>query len=174
MDAGSFSIITEFAVALAGFSGIAIALSHDRGALAPIDHFRTLNLLMWALGAAFVSTFPLIAHSFGLQGPSIWRASSAGFLAVLVVCTAVPVNLRRSLAAHDRALLSRILWVLAIGGNIVVALAQLSNILPLFGQSTPGPLLAGLVWLLFFAALLFVRLLVNRPGTPAANPVFDP
>ncbi len=168
MDAGSFSIVTEFGVALAGFSGIAIALSSDRGALAPIDYFRTLNLLMWALGAAFVSTFPLIAHSFDLQGPSIWRVSSAGFLAVLVVCTAVPVNLRRSLAAHDRASLSRTLWVLAIGGNVVVALAQLPNVFRLSGQATPGLLLAGLVWMLFFAAVLFVRLLVNRPGAPAA------
>ena len=168
MDAGSFSIVTEFAVALAGFSGIAIALSHDRGALAAIDRFRTLSLLMWALGAAFVSTFPLIAQSFGVQGPSIWRAASAGFLAVLVVCTAVPFKLRRLLAAHDRASLSNILWVLATGGNLVVALGQLPNVLPWLGPATPGPLLAGLIWLLFFAALLFVRLLVNRPGTPVA------
>lgn len=65
-------------------------------------------------GAAFVSIFPLVAQSFGLQGPSVWQVSSAAFFAVLVICT------------------------------------------------------AGLVWLLFFSALLFVRLLVNRPGAPSA------
>ena len=164
MEAESFSIVTEFGVALAGFSGIAIALSRDRGALAPIDRFRTLNLLMWTLGAAFVSTFPLMAVSFGALGPSIWWWSSAGFLAVLAVCTAAPYRLRRTLPASDRVGLSRVLWVLAVGGNALVILVQLSNVLPVFGSATPGPLLAGLVWLLFFGALLFVRLLVNRPG----------
>ena len=167
LDPDSFSIVTEFAVALAGFSGIAIALSHNRGALAPMDRFRTLNLLMWALGAAFVSTFPLIASAFGAQGSSIWWWSSTGFLPVLVIGVAAPLKLVRALPANDRAALSKTMWVLAVGGNASVILAQLSNVLPLFGPAVPGPLLAGLIWLLFLAALLFVRLLVNRPGNPA-------
>jgi hypothetical protein len=123
---------------------------------------------MWSLSAAFVSTFPLIAGSFGVSGPSVWRWSSAGFLVVLVVCAAVPLLLVRSLTAQDRASLSNTLWVLAVGGNTVLALVQLSNVVFLFGPPAPGPLLAGLIWLLFVAAVLFVRLLVNRPGAPAA------
>ena len=168
MDLDSFATVPEFAVALAGFSGVAFALSHQRGALASIDRFRTLNLLMWALGAAFVSTFPLLAVSFGAQGPLVWRWSSAGFVLVLLVCTAVPLILVRSLSAHDRAALSNALWVLAVGGNIVLLLIQIANVLGLFGDPMPGPILAGLIWLLFFASLLFVRLLVNRPAAPAA------
>jgi hypothetical protein len=62
-----------------------------------------------------------------------------------------------------------VLWALCIGGNSVLVAVQLSNIAGLFGTPSPGPIMASLIWLLFFSAVLFVRMLVNRPGPPAAS-----
>ncbi len=168
MELDSFGVVTEFGVALAGFSAVATALSQQRGAIAALDRFRTLNMLMWSLGAAFVSTFPYVAYGFGAEGVAVWRSSSLGFVVVLAVGTAVPIVLRRRLEPRDRRQLSPVLWVLAVGGNSVLIVFQAANVSGLLGAPSPGPILASLVWLLFFAALLFVRMLVNRPSAPAA------
>ena len=159
----SFGTVMEFAIALAGFSAVAIALSHDPGSMAPLDRFRALNLLSTSLGAGFGASFVLIGAAFGASGPVLWQVTSAGVLVVAIVCTAVPLVLRRRLSRADRGRLSRVLWVLAIGGNPVLAAVQLANIAGLFGTASPGPIMASLIWLLFFSALLFVRMLVNRP-----------
>lgn len=161
----SFGTITEFGVALAGFSAVAIALSQEPGGLAPLDRFRALNLLTCALGAAFGATFVFIGAAFGANGPTLWSASSGGVTVVLLGCTAVPVLLAVRLSVVDRAQLSNSLWVLCIGGNLACALSLVANAIGFFGPSGPGPIIVSLVWLLLFSAILFVRILVNRPGS---------
>jgi hypothetical protein len=164
----SFGTIMEFAVALAGFSAVAIALSREPGALAPLDRFRALNLLSLALGAAFGASLVLIGVAFGASGPALWRATSAGVLLIVSVTTVVPILLVRRMAPADRVQLSSALWVLSVGGNLVLACVQISNFAGLFGPPSPGPIMASLVWLLFFSALLFVRMLIDRPSAPSA------
>ena len=129
----SFGTITEFGVALAGFSAVAIALSHEPGAMAPLDRFRALNLLSCALGAAFGATFVFIGASFGATGTTLWIGSSVGVLVVVLGCTAVPLLLARRLSLGDRSQLSNFLWVLCIGGNSVFAAVLLANAIGLFG-----------------------------------------
>lgn len=67
----SFGTVMEFSVALAGFSAVAIALSHDPGSLAPLDRFRALNLLSASLGSAFGASFVLVGTAFGMSGPPL-------------------------------------------------------------------------------------------------------
>ena len=50
--------------------------------------------------------------------------------------------------------------------NPGLGVIQLGNIGGLFGEPQAGPIMATLVWYLFFAAILFVRMLVDRPGAP--------
>jgi len=164
----SFGTIMEFAVALAGFSAVAIALSHDPGSMAPLDRFRALNLLTNSLGAGFGASFVLIGAAFGARDALLWQFTSAGVSLVAITCAVVPLVLRARLSLADKGRLSRVLWVLAIGGNPLLFAIQLANILGLFGSPNPGPIMASLVWLLFFSALLFVRMLVNRPVSTAA------
>jgi hypothetical protein len=162
LEPESFSSITEFGVAIAGFSGVAVALTHRDGGMSPIDRFRTLNLLVSALGATFASTFPLAAASFGATGSVIWAASSAGFAALLLVNSFLPFVLAASLSPEDRAALSSVIWMLAGGGSAVMVIWQATNAYAVFGPASPGPFVAGLLWQLFTATLLFVRLLVKR------------
>jgi hypothetical protein len=165
----SFGTLMEFSVALAGFSAVAIALSHERGAMAPLDRFRALNILINSLGPAFAASLVLIGGAFGASGPMLWRLTSVGVLVVALACMVVPIRLRRRLVPEDRARLSRGLWVLAVGGGPIIAAVQLMNIASLFGAPGPGPIIASLMWLLSISAVLFVRLLVARPDLPAVE-----
>ncbi|MGH0029227.1 MAG: hypothetical protein ACQGVC_05520 [Myxococcota bacterium] len=160
----SFGTIIEFGVALAGFSAVAIALSHEPGALAPLDRFRALTLLNCALGAAFGASFVLVGDAFGMGEPALWRFAGGGVLLIYAFCTAVPILLARRMPPDDRSQLSSVLWALSNAGNPLVAAALLANLTGLLGEPGPGPLMASLVWLLFFSAVLFVRMLVDRPG----------
>jgi hypothetical protein len=164
----SFGTVMEFSVALAGFSAVAIALSHEPGSLAPLDRFRALNLLSTSLGPAFGASFVLIGASFGMSDAPLWRFASSGVLIVAVLNLFVPILLRRRLSSVDRGRLSRILWALAVGGNPLLVVVQLANIFGLFGPPSAGPIMASLIWLLLFSSLLFVRMLVQRPVPPAA------
>jgi hypothetical protein len=158
MDVDSFSVFTEFSVAITGFSGIALALTRRDGELTGPQRFRTLILLAWSLTPAFASTFPLIFTGFGVVGDEVWRYSSAAFsfLSTLVLLT--PFILSRSMSAADRRQLSRVIWWLGVGGTALIALLLFWNAL---GPGSPGPILVGLIWHLFMSALLFTRLLVS-------------
>ncbi len=168
MDLDSFGTVAEVGVALAGFSAIATVLSFDRGAIAPLDRFRTLCLLMSALCAVFSSTIPMIGDAFGVSGVPLWRATSLVLLLVVFASTAAALFLIRELSAEDRNALSWSLSVFSVGGNVVVVGVQLINALGLLAPPGPGPIMASLVWLLFLSAVLFVRMLVNRPRRPAS------
>ena len=159
----SFASVMEFSVALAGFSAVAIALSHEPGALAPLDRFRALSLLSNALGAAFGASFVLIGNAFDVSGPPLWQLSSLGVLMVVISCLAVSVYLSRRLVPEDRSRLSSALWVIHLGGHPMLVGVLLANMAGLFGPTSPGPIMASLIWLLFFSSLLFVRMLVSRP-----------
>ncbi len=165
----SFGTVMEFSVALAGFSAVAIALSNERGALAPLDRFRTLNILTNSLGPAFGASLVLIGSAFGADGVTLWRLTSVGVLVVALVCLAVPIMLWLRLGRVDRSQLSLGLWALSIGGTSTISLVQVMNIAGVFGDPGPGPIIASLMWLLAFSAILFVRILVNRPAPSDAE-----
>jgi hypothetical protein len=162
----SFASVMEFSVALAGFAAVAIALSVEPGALAPLDRFRALNLLSNALGAGFAASFVLIGNAFGVSGPALWRLTGLGLLVVVLLCMALPLHQSRRLDVGDRRQLSSGLWALLLVGHSVLVVVQLGNMASLFGPAGPGPIMASLIGMLFFSALLFVRMLVNRPAPP--------
>ena len=168
MNIDSFGILTEFAVALAGFAGVAAVLSNRGDSFDPIAWIRTLALLSWAMGAAFASVLPLLGASYGVLGSQLWARCSFAFVPVLVGQVAVLVISARRLTPTERALLATYMWVLAIGGNVLVAIWQLSNALRLHGDASPGPLVGGIVWVLAFSALNFVRMIVKLVDTRAA------
>lgn len=159
----SFSTLAEFAVAMAGFSGIVIALRARDGGVEPLVWFRNLCLLTWALGAAFGSLGPGLMASLGLPAESAWAGSSAVLALVCVMLMAVPLVARHRLDDADRARLARYVWALALGGNGLAAGLLLANAFGTLGPSGPGPVYGGILWLLAFATLLFVRMLAQPP-----------
>ncbi len=159
----SLTSIVEFAIALAGFSGIVVALGKQPGRWAPADRIRVLNVLVFAFGAGFMAYLPMgLAHA-GLDGSLLWRVSSGGFLCFLVL-TFVFITIRmRRLPDDVRIILHPIVAGLFITFIVVAALAQLLNILGLGFQPQFASYFLGLVLLLLIGAIQFARILFARP-----------
>jgi len=168
MQLDAFETVTEFGVALAGFSALAATLTHKPGALTPLDRVRTINLLSTTLTPAFVALFPAIGESFGVSGTALWRGTSVGLTVVVVAAFGFSLSLFRSLSAADRAGLSPVLWVFFVGINALVVVAQVINASAALAAPGPGPILASLVALLFLGAQQLVRIVIVRPVEPSA------
>ena len=83
MDAFSTSSITEFAIVLAGFSGLVIAIGSKNGKSSPLTKHRTLCMLSFSFAAAFGSLLPPLALSFGIL--NIWAFSSYGLIFIVLI-----------------------------------------------------------------------------------------
>ena len=161
----SFATLTEFAVAIAGFSGIAIAIQNRGTSFDGLVAFRNQNLLLHALGAAFGSICPHAVTHLGVTGHSVWFWSS---LLLGGICCATHWNFgasRRSLSEEEDSRLSQTMMRIAGGGNALVILAQLGNSLGAFGPSSSAAVYLGIVWLLMLASIQFLFLL-SRPTSP--------
>ncbi len=160
----SLGTITEFAVGLAGFSGIVVALGDRPGMLHPIDRFRVMALLASSLGAALLSLIPVALADHGLSASLAWRSASAVFAGYAAVVTFWLVRQRFSLEPEELVNLHPGMWALGTGGFVGTIVLQSWNV----GSTNPsaGPYLGSLMFLLLLGSLLFVRLLLSRPAAP--------
>src|SRR2546423_8379467 len=69
--------IAQLAVAVAGFSGIAIAFNRQPGRLSEFEAFRVSILFANGLAAMFLSLIPFALFYLKWSDFRIWRASSA-------------------------------------------------------------------------------------------------
>ena len=162
----SFATLTEFSVAIAGFSGIAIAIGARDGRVSSLTQFRNRNLLNFSIGAAFGSVLPPLMGHLGQSGASIWTYSSGLFAAIIVYLVAGPFIARSELTPSERKATSWPIWILSIAGTSIAGVAQLLNVFGFFGDPGPGPLYAGIVWTLLMATIQFYRLLSANPTAP--------
>ena len=161
MTPGDITVLTDFAVALIGFSGIVIAIIiavHDKK-FAPLDHYRTLSMLLVAFGAAFGSLIPLMVSGFGITGHDMWRLSSI-LLTVIIVLTSIfaPIFAASRLEASVRKQLSLWVWLMFVGGSGALVLWLFINATQ---AALPGVFVIALIWQLVLASLLFVRLVLT-------------
>ncbi len=92
---GSFEILAEVAIGLAGFGTIAIVLARDSTRWDSADFFRTAALLLSSLGALFLALLPIGLATADLSDGLLWRISSAVMAAFLVAFSAILLRLRR-------------------------------------------------------------------------------
>ena len=162
-----FSTLTELSIALAGFAGIVIAISAAEGPVAPLTWFRNLCALVWSLAVAFSSVVPEIFEVSGAKPTEVWINSSLVVGTSSLALMLFALLAARWLSQEERKRLSLGVWALCLGGNSAVALLQITNATGLLGSPGPAPAALGLLWLLAFAAFLFVRMLARHPSTPA-------
>ncbi len=164
---GSFEILAEIAVGIAGFGTIAIVLGRDPTPGSP-EFYRTSSLFLSSLGALFLALLPIGLQTAAISEPMIWRISSAAVAAFLAAFAVVSVRLRRQ---H----LERSLW---LGPAVIstVATSRLLILVFLLLNTTglvfaPGPVWVffGVVWLLLYACLILVRI-VFVPPSPSQAP----
>ena len=122
MDAFSTSSITEFAIVLAGFSGLVIAIGSKEGRSSPLTKHRTLCMLSFSFAAAFGSLLPALALSFGI--PNIWTFSSYGLICILLVAVIVVyLSTRLLLKEEERKKLAWYMYILIYWVNAVLILS---------------------------------------------------
>lgn len=152
--------IVEFSIGLAGFSAVVTAFLHRSRTLAPIDRFRTINLLLLALTPAFlVFLFNGLASLFA-DTVFVARLSSAVF-AVWLACMLLLIFLaKRRLPTEHEAALSNVIFVgmYAIGIAMVIVVGASA----VFGQKYAfSTFYFGLVVMLLFAVVQFIRILIG-------------
>lgn len=157
----SFTSLMEFAVAIAGFSGITMAVQARNAVVSELQNFRNANLISFALAAAFGSAIPQVCAHLGANDSALWSWSSGLFSILCCVLLFLPFSARGSLSPESRAQLSPTIWVSAIGGTSAVVILQLANAVGMFGQPGPAPIYLGILWLIFLGALMYARLLFD-------------
>jgi hypothetical protein len=164
MDPGSINIITEFAIAVAGFTGIVFALDsrqtgdRQEGEQTPLVRFRAVTMLFYAFSAAFGSLLPTIVQSFDTS-VEVWEQSSAVLIVVLAANMAATVICSRTLlTAEQRLQLKGWMWLLVMLGNSVFAIwlaASLFGVLPI---PITAAFVTALTWQLVLSTVLFIRI----------------
>ena len=74
MDPAATATITEFAIVLAGFSGLILALGQWGGQSGAVAEFRIITMLLYAFSAGFGALIPTIVQSFTLD-IEVWETS---------------------------------------------------------------------------------------------------
>ena len=160
MDPSSVGGITEFAIVVAGFTGLVLALSSRDSSTSQLVKFRTVTMLFYAFTAAFGSLLPLLWQSLGAA--AIWRLS--GFVLVVLLganMAATSVSSRLLLTSEERQMLATWMWLLVMIGNALFALILLGSIFGLVGLAVEGAFISALIWQLVLSSILFTRLILQ-------------
>ena len=160
MDPSSVSGITEFAIVVAGFTGLVLALGSRDSAPSQLVKFRTVTMLFYAFTAAFGSLLPLLWQSLGVD--AIWRFSGLVLVALLGAnMVATSVSSRLLLTAEERQKLATWMWLLVMIGNALFALILICSIFGVVGLAVEGAFIGALIWQLILSSILFTRLILQ-------------
>ena len=160
--------ITEFAIVVAGFTGLVLALGSKDQTPSPVVKLRTVTMLFYAFTAAFVSLLPTLAQSLGIA--EIWHFSGYVFVALLFANTlATVLSSRILLSPSERAELSTIMWSLVLAGNTLFGAMLVLSLLGMVGLPVNGAFFAALIWQLVLSTILFTRLILQRQRMQKLN-----
>jgi hypothetical protein len=161
------TVSAEIAVALAGFSGIVVAL-RQRGleAWPPQELHRLRNMLELSAISTLFALLPFIPHFLGASSEQTWSLCSIA-LSVGLGAWLVKTNLLIRGALRQR--LNRF-WVVTYNvGSAAAVVLLLVNGLGLAGTPQLGIYLVGIGWMLFFTFSLFVRLVLDGAAGSGAE-----
>jgi hypothetical protein len=160
--------IAQLAVAVTGFSGIAIAFNRHPGRLSDVEAFRVLILFANSLAAIFLSLIPFAFFYLDWSESTVWRMASAscvlfeiGFMRLLTVPT-------RRFLRENRELFSVPQLMFIVCGHVLNTLLQLANALGFTGARNLPIFIFALLWLLFHSIFQFGRILFVQPVTGGA------
>ena len=160
MDPSSTAPITEFAIVVAGFTGLVLALGSQKGKTNPLVKLRTVTMLFYAFTAAFGSLLPTLWLSFGVE--AVWHYSSYVLVVLLLAnMAATYVSSRILLTSQEREHLATWMWLLVMVGNSLFAILLVVALVGLFGFAVEGAFIGALIWQLVLSSILFTRLILQ-------------
>jgi hypothetical protein len=156
--------VAEISVAFAGFTGVVVAFGRHGEADAPrVEALAFKAMLASSLQVLLFSVLPFLLDAAGLSAAIVWRAGSGLMSLGLVAGAAVDVAHMRRVPTSELSSFDRVFRVAIPVLGAATLLAQLAN---LAGAVERGfaAYLGGLLYLLFFSSIMFVRL-VTVPGS---------
>ena len=168
MDPAATTSITEFAIVIAGFSGLVLALGQGSGQSDTVAKFRIVTMLMFAFSAAFGSMIPTIVQGFTLD-IEVWEISCFWLAMILATNVAATFLLMRRLTHKERSELKRWMIALVFVGNTTFIIWIFLNLIGFVPGTPTAPFISALVCQLVLSSLLFVRLVLNRPKESPIN-----
>ena len=92
----------EVAVAFAGFIGIFLVLATRDGRFPAGDSLTIKAIVVSSVGPVFYSALPLVLHTLGVSGASLWRISSVIFGLSAAAVTAYMIRQLRIVPVAER------------------------------------------------------------------------
>lgn len=140
----------QVGIAIAGFTGIVIALSKRDGG----EDSRAILvsiLLLTSIGTVFFSFLPMLLSLAGLDDATVWTASSATFLIYIAVVFAYRARQRVTMRSLSKG-------AVALGGSVFLVglFLQIPNV---FLFKTAWPYLLLIVSYVIYSFSVFVTLL---------------
>ncbi len=161
---GILTALAEVGIAIAGFSGIVVALQHRSGGWPEIDKFRFNLLLQVSLVGVFSSLIPILLHLVNPGRTFVWAWSSGLWLAYALPMIAyrVPRGMTTLTAATEPY--SKFMATYIFTSLTLQVLLQTTNLVWL---REPWPHVLTVLLSLLLASLLFIRLLRGVIGRSA-------
>ncbi len=151
-------VCIEVSIALAGFAGVIATYQINdvtrirRGAVVGLT-----TIVQYSLLAALACFIPLLLHTFGVQGETLWVICS-GIAAIFVASMAY--SSASSMKGAITKTSSWLLYLLLQGLGALVVLANILNAFDLAFHREPGPVVVAIVYALSVAGIMFSRLLL--------------
>ncbi len=159
------TVIAEIGVALAGFSGIVVALRQRSVESWSVPEVLRLRLMLYAsVSALLFALLPFAPHHLGASPAVTWSASSLVLAALFGFVWILP----STRTCPSRTGLSFRWYIFYSSGTVMATTALLANAGGLLGGPSFGLYLVGLAWLLLYATTLFVRLVLAPFATRGA------
>lgn len=162
--------LSQMALGLAGFSGIAVAFTRRPGRLTPLEVYRLSLLFGTTFGAMFLALLPAALEVLGAGPDLAWRVSSAvmaGYAAAFAAWRVGPTLrfMRETPEVFHRRILGSIGVIHLVNAGI-----QMASALGAFGGRRGGVYVWGVLWFLLHGAQQFARILFIRSREADAPP----
>jgi hypothetical protein len=164
--------ISQLAIGVAGFSGIAVVFKRKPGPLSDAEVYRVALLFANATAAMFIPLFAFPLHLLLASPTSVWRVCSA--ITALFSAIFVFWMLRHALRLFRRIpqLFNLYFMGFMSSGHIINVVVQAANVFGLWGARQSAVFMLGVLWLLFHSMLQFGRILFVQP--PGLEPEPEP
>ena len=160
---GFYQTIAEISVAIAGFSGLIIALRKDAGPLTRVQKYRLQVLLLLSFGAMFLSLVPEFLLYWHIPDEILWRMFDVVLIVYSLAFLSWWVSDSMRIRDTDPEIFNWFAFSRMIAGHVIIVLVLLSAVLPLPGPPIVAACSLALLWYLVHAAQQFTRMLFIRP-----------
>ena len=152
----TLSVICEFSIGLAGFTGVLAIFSGEEISISPVIRFRVRNLLLCAFVPGFLGLGVLGLLEFGYTHLDAARFGSAIFLVFLITWGFASANTSRRFSKGARQELNNSIFAFSCICILINLGLQTYGFFSIKGAAT---FVAGLILLLFQGAVFFGALI---------------